>query len=285
MNENKRLITIFVVIVAVIGLILFISFWPEKDRTFRCGVKADGDYEKLGKVNYKQYQCLYESKDKNALVVANDLSKKEKSILNKSAKQIGHALYYLDVQNISDEDMKVIKKELKYNDDSFKNDVIIVFKGKKIDNFKESILSDSDKLNTFLKESNLSKFACDVKATEEYENVAEITYEQYKCLYDSGNPFVLVLEQTSCGYCQQFNPIIGEYTEKNNLPIYVIQIDTLSDSDRSALTNSLSYFNENDSWGTPLTLAIKDKKVVSEIGGYTDDASNLDELYKKLELK
>lgn len=285
MSENKRLVTIFVVIVAVIGLILLISFWPEKDRTFICGVKADGDYEKLGKVNYKQYQCLYESEDKNALVVSNDLSEKNKKVLNKTAKKLGHALYYLDVQNISDEDMKVIKKELKYNDDSFKKDVIITIENKKIDNFKESILKDEEGLYTFLKEANLAKFACDVKATEDYENVGEITYEQYKCLYESGNPFVLVLEQTTCGYCQQFNPIIGEYTEKNNLPIYVIQIDTLSDSDRTALTSSLSYFNENNSWGTPLTLAIKDKEVVSEIGGYTDDASRLDELYKKLELK
>lgn len=285
MNENKRLMTIFVVIIAIVGLILLISFWPEKDRTFICGVKADGDYEKLGKVNYKQYQCLYESKDKNALVVSNDLSEKDKDTLNKNAKKIGHALYYLDVQNISDEDMKAIKKELKYNDDSFKKDVVIVVKGKKIENFKESILGDSNKLYEFLKESNLSKFACDVKATEDYENVGEITYEQYKCLYESENPFVLVLEQTTCGYCQQFNPIIGEYTQKNNLPIYVIQIDTLSDVDRTALTGSLSYFNENDSWGTPLTLAIKDKEVVSEISGYTDDASALDELYKKLDLK
>lgn len=285
MNENKRLMTIFVVIIAIVGLILLISFWPEKDRTFICGVKADGDYEKLGKVNYKQYQCLYESKDKNALVVSNDLSEKDKDTLNKNAKKIGHALYYLDVQNISDEDMKAIKKELKYNDDSFKKDVVIVVKGKKIENFKESILGDSNKLYEFLKESNLSKFACDVKATEDYENVGEITYEQYKCLYESENPFVLVLEQTTCGYCQQFNPIIGEYTQKNILPIYVIQIDTLSDADRTALTGSLSYFNENDSWGTPLTLAIKDKEVVSEISGYTDDASALDELYKKLDLK
>lgn len=285
MNENKRLITIFVAIVLIVGVILLISFWPEKDRTFICNIKADGSYEKLGKVNYKQYQCLYESKDKNALVVADNLSEKDKKTLNEAAKKIGHALYYLDTKNISSDDIKTIKKELKYKDDSFKKDVIITIQNKKIDNFKEGILNNTDELSAFLKEADLSKFACDIKATEDYEGVAEITYEQYQCLYESDNPFVLVLEQTTCGYCQQFNPIIGEYTEKNNLPIYVIQIDTLSDADRTALTSSLTYFNENDSWGTPLTLAIKNKEVVSEISGYTEDASNLDELYTQLGLK
>lgn len=49
--------------------------------------------------------------------------------------------------------------------------------------------------------------------------------------------------------------------------------------------SSLSYFNDNSDWGTPLTLAIKDKKVVAELSGYTDDTSKLDEFFKTAGLK
>ena len=87
MNENKRLLMMFGIIALVVIIILVISFWPKPDKTFMCGVKADGDYNKLGKVNYKQYQCLYESESKNPVVVADELSSKDKKQLNEAAKK------------------------------------------------------------------------------------------------------------------------------------------------------------------------------------------------------
>lgn len=283
MNENKRLLVLFGVIIAIVLIILLICFWPKADKTFVCGVKASDGYEKLGAVNSKQYECLSKS-SKVVLAVANDLSDDKKKALNKSAVKAGRAIYYLD-SSISGDKLKDIKKHLKYNDDAFEKDVLLVLKKGKIDAYKEDILSNSDSIDAFFKEAKLNKFACDVNSDKEYKNLGEIDYEQYKCLYDSGEPFAVILAQTTCGYCKQFKPVIDQYAKDNNVPIYIIEIDEMSDSDREALLGSLSYFKDNDNWGTPLTLGIENKKVVTEISGYTDNTDTIDTFFKKLGLK
>lgn len=285
MNENKRLFMIFGGIILVVAIILLISFWPEADKTFMCGVKADGDYDKLGKINYKQYECLYESDSRNALVVADELSSSDKKALNKAAKKIDHAIYYVDMENVSSKELKNIKKDLKYNDDSFKKDVVLVIQDEKVVGYKENFLNDEDEFYDFLKDSKLAKFACEVTPSDEYEGLGEITYEQYQCLYDGENPFALILAQTTCSYCLQFKPVINEYALEEDIPVYVIEIDQLSDEERSALLSSLSYFDDNDSWGTPLTLGIEKKEVVSNVSGYTDDEDVLDDFFEEVGLK
>lgn len=285
MNENKRLLMIFVTIIVAVLVVLLISFWPKPDKNFMCGIKADGDYEKLGKVSYKQYQCLYKDASKKAVVVANELSSKDKKQLNEVAKKIGHTIYYIDTDNVSKEELKTIKKELNYGDKSFAKDVVLVFENKKVLSFKEDFLKNKDEFYDFLKDAKLTKFACDITASEEYGNLGEIDYEQYQCLYNSEEPFALVLAQTTCSYCLSFKPVINSYAEKEDLPIYVIEIDQLSDEDRNAMLASLSYFDENQNWGTPLTLGIKNKEVVSEISGYTEDTGTLDDFFNKLGVK
>ncbi len=280
MNETKRLLSVFGVILIIVGVILLVSFWPEKDKTFICGVAADGDYSKLGKVDYKQYQCLYKDESKNGLIIADKLSTKEKKALNDAAEDISHALYYLDTENIAKSDLNKIKKELDY-----KNQTMFIIENKKVKDTKKLDLTSKDEILKYVKDAELAKFACGVKTDEEYENLGAITYEQYQCLYESDNAFALVLEQTTCGYCHQFNPILNDYVGEENLPVYTIQIDTLKASDKQELLDSLEYFKDNESWGTPLSLGIKNKEVVADLSGYTDDTTQIEEFFKKTGLK
>lgn len=285
MNENKRLLVIFGVIALIVAVILVISFWPEPDKTFTCGVKADGDYDKLGAVNYEQYQCLYESDDKNALVVADDITAKEKETLNKTAVKLGHALYYVDTEKFSADELKSMKKDLKYKDKSFEKDVVLTIQKGKVDDYKENVINDADKLYEFLRDAKLAKFACEVTSDPEYENLGELTYEQYQCLYDSGEPFALILAQTTCSYCLSYKPVINEYAGENNIPVYIIEIDELTNDETNSLLSSLSYFDDNTSWGTPLTIGIKDKEVVAEISGYTEDENTIKDFFVQLGLQ
>ena len=286
MNENKRLLVVGAAFLIIIGLILLIAFWPEPDNTFACGVKAEKGYSKIGKVNYKQYECLVEEDGKLALAYAvENMTKKKKDTLEAVAKSIGHAIYYLDIDNINVKNLKTIKKDLKYSDASFKKDVILVVDGGEVDTYKEDVLNKEDDLKAFLKEAKLAKFACGIGPTEEYENLGSATYKDYNCLYESGDSFAIVLSQTTCGYCQKYKTFINEYMAKKDFPLYIIEINTLGDEERSALLSSLSYFDDNNDWGTPLTLGIKDKKVVAEISGFTDDENQIDEFFKKLGLK
>lgn len=284
MNENKRMLIFFISVVLVIAVILVIAFWPQPDTTFACGVKADSDYSKLGTVNNEQYNCLMEQEDKIALVISDGLSDDEKKVLNSVAEKTSKGIYYLS-DEVSNTDLKNIKKELKTDKVSYDDvSLVIVEDGKVIDGIDEH-LDDSDKIYEFLKETGYVKFACNATSDSEYENLSKLTYDQYECLYDSKEPFVMILTQSTCSYCAQFLPVVNEYAGENNLPVYFLEIDTLDSDDLQSVFSSLSYFSDNSDWGTPLTLAIKDKEVITELSGYTNDTSSIENLFTELGLK
>ena len=284
MNENKRLLIFFISIVLVIAIILVIAFWPASDSTFACGTKADKDYSKLASVNYKQYECLTKNSDKFAIAISDGLSDKEKEALNKAAEKINVGIYYLS-DEVSNTDLNNIKGELKTDKVSFDNYSLVVVEDGKVTDGMDKKLDSSDDIYNFLKDAGLAKFACNATSDSEYENLSRLTYDQYQCLYDSGEPFVMILTQSTCSYCAQFLPVINEYAGENNLPVYFLEIDTMDQNDVQKVLSSLSYFSENSDWGTPLTLAIKDKKVATELSGYTEDTATIDNLFKEVGLK
>ena len=284
MNENKRLLVLLGTIILIIAIILVIALWPEPDTTFACGVKADKEYNKLGNVNYEQYECLKEENNKYALAVSDGLSDKEKEAINEAAKEMNVGVYYLS-DELSNSDLKAIKKELKTDLVSYDDSSLVVIENGKVEFGTDKKLNNSDEVFKFFDKAGLAIFACNTEADSEYENLAKLTYEQYECLYEGNKPFVMIVTQSTCGYCQEFLPVINEYAGKNHLPAYILEIDTMDSDDVNNILSSLSYFEENTGWGTPLTLAIKDKKVLTELSGYTDDTTSIENLYKELGLK
>ena len=281
MSENKRMLALFGVIILIVIIILVIAFFFFFDKTFACNVKKDGDYDKLAAITYEDYECLKD--ESNVVIASGDLSTEEKENLNIAAEQAGIGIYYLS-DEISKSDLNKIEKDLNYADNAFEKDVVLVVNNGKVDTYKEDVLDDSQDIYEFLEESGLVGFACDVVASEEYENLGVLTYENYECLLDSDKPFALVIAQTTCSYCQQYAPVINEYAGENNVPIYVVYLDELGD-DANSLLSSLSYFDDNQDWGTPLTLGIDNKEVVASIGGYTDDTEEIDNFMEQTGIK
>lgn len=285
MDENKRLLKVLGTIGLIILIILLAAFWPEPDRTFMCNVKGSKEYKKVGLVDYDQYKCLKKKGKTIGLVVADNLSKKEMSNLNNAAKAVNSGFYYLDQKSIDSDDLKQIKKDLKNNKKSFKKDVLLALSKGKVKDYKEDILDSTDDLKKYALKNHLSQFACNVKADSEFKNLGEIDYNQYKCLLKSDEPFAVIVAQTTCGFCSKFKPVIDEYVKDNNLTIYIIEIDKWSDEDKKSFNSSLDYFKKNKSWGTPLTLGIKDGKVVAELNGFTKDEKAISGFFIKAGLK
>ena len=284
MNENKRMLIFFVSIILVIAVVLIIAFWPEPDTTFACGVKSDKDYSKLGAINYQQYECLMEQDNKNAIAISDGLSDEEKENLNKVAEEIGKGIYYIS-DEVSNSDLNSIKKDLKFDKISYDNSSLVVVENAKVIAGIDKNLNKYKEINQFLKDVDFVKFTCNTTNDSEYENLAKLTYDQYDCLYNSDEPFVMVVTQSTCHYCEQFLPVINDYAAKNDLPVYFLEIDTMDQTDAQNIFSTLTYFSENSGWGTPLTLAIKDKEVVTELSGYTDDTTSIDNLFKEIGLK
>lgn len=284
MNENKRMLIFFISVILIVAGILVIALWPKADKTFACGVKASGDYKKLGSVNFEQYKCLIKQDGKIAIVISDGLSDDEKKSLNDVAEKTGQGIYYLN-DEVSNTNLKKIKKDLKTDKVSYDKPSLVIIENGKVTAATDKNLDSSDDTYDFLQDAGFFKFACNTTSDSEYKNLSRLTYEQYNCLYESGKPFVMVLTQSTCHYCEQFLPVINEYAGENNLPIYFLEIDTMDSEDLQTVFSSLSYFNENSDWGTPLTLGIKDKEVVTELNGYTNEKESIENLFTELGLK
>ena len=284
MNENKRMLIFFISIILIVAVILVIAFWPEPDKTFTCSVKADSDYSNLGSINYKQYECLSKQDNKYALVISDGLSNNEKEALNEAAKEIDRGIYYLS-DELSNSDLKNIKKDLKTDKVSYDDTALIIVQNGKVTSGLDKNINKSNAINKFLKDSNFIKFTCGVQTDEEYPNLAQLTADQYDCLYNGDTPFIMVITQSTCSYCEQYLPYLNNYAGENDLPAYILEIDTMDNEDVQNIISSLDYFDDNSSWGTPLTLAIKDKKVVKDISGFTNKTEDLDDIFKEIDLK
>ena len=105
-----------------------------------------------------------------------------------------------------------------------------------------------------------------------------------------GKSILIYVGRSSCGYCVQYVPILKEIQEKyNSYTTYYIDIAKILDfsgtggildeeADEIMLNLDKDFMDSN--WGaTPLTLLVKDSKLVDSIVGYVD-ASSLETFVK-----
>lgn len=97
----------------------------------------------------------------------------------------------------------------------------------------------------------------------------EITYNEYETKVNNGDAFIVVIESANCGYCTMYMPILKEVAEEKNIPIYYIDISTLTQEDLNKLSTENKYLKKNQ-WGTPTTLFMLGDRVLDAIGQYTE---------------
>ncbi|MBR3199514.1 MAG: thioredoxin family protein [Bacilli bacterium] len=124
-------------------------------------------------------------------------------------------------------------------------------------------------------------FSCDVKPDKTYGNLGNINYQQYQCLINNDKKVVIMYTQSKCSFCKDFKPIINEYAKKHKTPIYILEVNTVETS-IDEITRDINYFSTHQSWGTPLTLALEKKQVITKLTGYTKDKNELNDFFKEL---
>ena len=100
----------------------------------------------------------------------------------------------------------------------------------------------------------------------------EITYKQYEEMVSKGDAFIVVIERTGCGYCQQYMPIMEEVTKEKKIAVTYLNTDNLSEEDMQKLSTTNKYLKRNE-WGTPTTLFMLGDRVLDSIGGYVEKDS------------
>ena len=109
----------------------------------------------------------------------------------------------------------------------------------------------------------------------------KLSYKEYQEKIDNNESFVFIVERTSCSHCQNFMPVAEKFAKDENLPMYYIDTDEMSEEDWDKLPKSNTFFKKKgNDWGTPTILVLAGKDAVDYIEGETT-ASDLKKLYKK----
>ena len=100
----------------------------------------------------------------------------------------------------------------------------------------------------------------------------EITYSEYEEKVKNGEAFVVVIERTTCGYCQQYMPLMEEVANEQKIAVTYINTDNITEEEFEKLSTTNKYLKKNQ-WGTPTTLFMLGDRIVDSIGGYVDKES------------
>lgn len=95
-----------------------------------------------------------------------------------------------------------------------------------------------------------------------------IGLEEYKAILNGSKPEVVIIGQSTCGYCVHARLILNEIADKNDININYLNISYLTNEEGQELESSIDYFKSNQ-WGTPLAFILKEGKVIDVLEGYT----------------
>ena len=75
---------------------------------------------------------------------------------------------------------------------------------------------------------------------------------------------VIVVGQTTCGYCVQAKVILNDVVAEHEVEINYIDFAKLDTDEQEAFVDALEYFQEED-WGTPIMMIVQDGEIVDMI--------------------
>ena len=106
-------------------------------------------------------------------------------------------------------------------------------------------------------------------AVEGEAGTKTISYTEYEELMNSNKPFLMVIIQDGCGYCEMYEPVVEEVANELGISVNYLNLTNLSSEESNKLSKSNSYLKKNQ-WGTPTTLFMVGDKVIDSIGQYVD---------------
>ena len=101
------------------------------------------------------------------------------------------------------------------------------------------------------------------------ESINYLSYQQYEDILNGDTPTLVVLTQTGCSHCERAKEVFKKINDKYSYVINVLNITDLDKEERNSLIESLSYLKE-EQWGTPLSLVLKNGKIVEKLNGYRE---------------
>lgn len=249
MDEKKKMIVLLGIVLATILVILI-------------GSLAEGFNSK--KYLNEFYSALNGSENKLVMIGRDNCSwcQMFKPDLDFLSENYDFDYIYVNTNELTSNTLNKLLKDINVNSNEFGTPLTIVVKnGEVVDSLNG--FTDEVDLFDFLKKYNF--ISSDSKLKLNY-----VDYNGYKKVINSSDNQILVIGQTTCGYCIKAKPILNQIAVDKNVTINYLNITKLSDEETQKFTSKLDYFKDNDNWGTPLTLIINDGKVIDSANGLLD---------------
>lgn len=275
MKKNSIMLVIITIIIMILSVLSIGAFYSVyKDIV---GEKQVNEWEEL--INSKENKVLYFGRNGCTWCV------KYKPVLEALKEKYGVKYEYIDTDLVSG--FEDLLNALGTDYQTFGTPyTVIVKKGKKV-----AELSGYQDLKTvfeFYKSHNLigddveyeeivineSEIIID-SDKESYPHLNILNYNDYLAMLNNDKKNILIVGQTTCGYCNQYKPILNTIAYENNIVINYIDIAVLTQTEYQEFMESLSYFKENKNWGTPLTLIIQNKQVIDYSEGSKEKKETL----------
>lgn len=240
MNENKKLIVVLGVIAAIIAIIITASI-------------VDGSKnEKL----YDEFRTAFESSE-NSLIYIGRPTCGYCNLLNPSIldmkERYNFDYVYVNTDELSSKYLNKILSDLDITSLGTPY-LAVVSNGEVV--ARQTEYKDYDETFKFLQTNGI--ISSDSKLLLNY-----IGIDEYKKLVSGKENSIIVVGQSTCTYCVSAKVILNDIVASNGTEINYLNVTYLDDDAKKEFISSFDYFS--GSWGTPLTLIVKDGKIVDKL--------------------
>lgn len=218
----------------------------------------------------KEFNKYYNATERKVIFFASSncvWCDKQKPILETIAKDYEIDYFSVDNALLSGEDRTEIIEKLGIEGRT--PTIVIVESGKVV--ATSTGYKEGKSLINFFKEN---KIVPEDAIYSQEKHITYIDYNKYKNLIRNDKTNIIVIGASSCGNCTIYKPAINSVAEDYELTFYYLDLDELTEDESNAFFESLKKIEYNDpdflkdgSFGTPLTIIVKNGKIKNYISG------------------
>jgi len=245
MNENKKILVIVLVVVAIFALIPIVAIINV--------VKSKNIIEEFHEtMNSEDLNLIYIGRDNCSYC---NLFDEEIEFIDD---EFDIDYLYINTNKLTNKDFDELLTTLDINEDDFGTPYIL-------------ITQNGEKLAEqpgYIPENQLFDFLQEYGLIEEDETLPlnYIDYEEYTNIIASQEKQIVVIAQSGCDGCLKARPVLYELAHEYGLKINYLNASFIDSENAEAFQTSLSYFEENGI-STPTMLVVSNNEVIDVLVG------------------
>lgn len=254
MNENKKMMIMGIIVLAVIAIIpLTALFTSAKSKEI---LEEVNEY-----IKDDDYNIVYIGRDDCTYCI---FFEPEIELLSE---ELDVDYLYVNTNELKSSHFDKLLKDLEIDESDFGTPYLVITKDGKI----------IDKNAGYMPEYKLLEYLKEQGVVEEDENLPlnYLEYEDYTKVINSNENQILLIAQSGCEGCTKARPVLYELAEEYDVKINYLNASMLSEEDATSFQESLSFFEENGI-STPMMLVVSNGKVIDSLVGSIDKDAYVD---------